>query len=152
MSIGVIVILIITGYFALAAAAAPRLMRLVYRDNLAVRAERMQEHDEKMDEWRARKDRSALYMPLWHGDSELGAMLEARRFGFWLALAWPISLSYYQFGDTAFKQEIAAQHSKRNTKIIADYDKLLAERFDNELATPVKSGPLRIQRFFKEKP
>lgn len=148
MSAGLITITIITVYFALAAAAAPRLMRLVYRDNLAMLAQRKQRYEEKMDAWRARKDRSALNMPLWDRGSELDCMMEARRFGYWLALAWPISLSFYQFGDSAFKQEIAAQSAKQNAKVISDYERLLAEKFDKELADA--TSPTLINRLTRK--
>lgn len=148
MSAGLITITIITVYFALAAAAAPRLMRLVYRDNLAMLAQRKQRYEEKMDAWRARKDRSAFNMPLWDRGSELDCMMEARRFGYWLALAWPISLSFYQFGDSAFKQEIAAQSAKQNAKVISDYERLLAEKFDKELADA--TSPTLIRRLTRK--
>lgn len=148
MSTFLIVILIITVYLALAAAAAPRLMRLVYRDNLAMLAQRKQNYEEEMDAWRARKDRSAFNMPLWHRGTELDCMMEARRFGYWLALLWPAALGYYQFGDSAFKQEIAALQSKQNTKIIADYERLLAESFDKELADA--TSPTLIHRLTRK--
>lgn len=123
-------------YISGAALAAPRLMRLLYQDKLAIMAHRQARHEEKMAEWRANKDRSAFNMPLLHSyDTELSCRREAQLEGFWWSLVWPASLAFHSLGRTAFKQEIAAQQSKQNTKIIADYEKLLAESFDRELAT-----------------
>lgn len=137
-----IVLTIITAYLAGAAAATPRLMRLIYRDNIAILAQNKEHHEERMAAWRASPECNAFNMPLWHDEgSELDCMREARRFGYWLALVWPISLSFYRFGDSAFKQEIAAQHAKANSKVIADYDKLLAARFDKELASTNPADP-----------
>lgn len=148
MSTFLIVISVITVYFALAAAAAPRLMRLVYRDNLAILNQRRARHDEKMEAWRAKKDRSTFNKPSWMYGTELDSMIDARRFGYWLALVWPISLSFYGFGDSAFKQEIAAQSAKQNAKVISDYEKLLAEKFDKELADA--TSPTLIHRLTRK--
>ena len=142
---GLIVLSVITVYLALAAAAAPKLMRLVYRDNLAVLAE-----DEAI--WKEKQEHHRKHggpPPFRHSEStDLEAMHEARRFGYWLALVWPISLSFYQFGDNAFKQEIAALQAKQNTKVIADYEKLLAEKFDKELASA--NPPTLIRRLTRK--
>lgn len=135
MTTFLIVISIITVYLALALIAAPKLMRLVYRDNLFILNARRARHDEQMEAWRAKKDRSTLHKPQWVHGTELDAMHESRRYGFWLSLAWPTALAYYRCVDAAFKQEIAAQQAKANTKIIADYERLLAEKFDQELAS-----------------
>ena len=149
---GALTLIIITAYLVGAAAAAPQLMRMIYRDNLTVLAQRQARHEQELAAWRAKPQRSGYNKPMWVHGTELDAMYEARRFGFWLSLAWPIALAYYRFGDHAFKQEIAALNSARNARIIADYDKLLAARFDKELAeaNPRPSIINRLTR--KERP
>lgn len=135
MSIGLLVILIITAYFAGALAAAPRLMRLIYQEKLAYLTEREARHEKQLEQWRQRKDKSAMNMPIDFGrDSRRTLRNEATAEGWWWSLVWPFALAYHALSATAFADEIAAQHAEANAKIIADYDKLLAERFDKELA------------------
>lgn len=150
--IAAIILTFITAYIIGALASAPKLMRLIYQDKMAVLTQEDIRHAAAMAEWKARKSDGRV--PLRHiNRTELDNRNEARYEGFWWSLVWPFALAYYSLSATAFKQEIAAQHAAANAKVIADYDALLAERFDQEMATTVqtKSGPLRIQRFFKEK-
>lgn len=132
-----IVLAVITAYLAGIVASAPKLMRLVYQDKLAVIAQQQARYDKELEQWRKRKDRSAFNMPLDYGyrNTKLDAMREARVEGAWWALVWPVSLTYHRLAGTAFKQEIALQHATANAKIIADYDRMLEERFDRELET-----------------
>lgn len=150
--IGLLVICIITAYLAGAAVSAPRLMRLIYRDKQAALARARADYELRLAEWRADKDKNAYGKPMKMYRVDLDYLHEARVEGFWWSLVWPFALAFHALGATAFADEIAAQTAAANTKIIADYDKLLAQRFDDEMATvPTKSGPLRIQRFFKER-
>lgn len=109
--IGILILAFITAYLAGALISAPKLMRMVYEDNLAQMAE-------KRGGWR----------------TELWCRNDARSSGIWWSVVWPVGMTYFLLGATAFKDEIAAQHAKANAKVIADYDALLASRFDTELA------------------
>lgn len=138
---GVLIFLsIVTAYLAGAVAAAPRLMRLIYQDNLAEIAEEEAAHEKRMQQWR----KGGGPQPFrYHHSSQLRAMQEARVQGAWYALVWPVSLTYHRLAGTAFKQEIAAQKAAANTKIIKDYERLLHESFDKELAGNARISPLR---------
>lgn len=150
--IGLLVICIITAYLVGAAVSAPILMRLIYRDKQAALARARADYELRLAEWRADKDKNAYGKPMKTHRVDLDYLHEARVEGFWWSVVWPFSLAFHALGATAFAEEIAAERAAANTKIIADYDKLLAQRFDDEMGTiPTKSGPLRIQRFFKEK-
>lgn len=149
---GLIVILTVTAYFAGALAAAPKLMRLIYQEKLAVLAEAQAQYDKDLARYKEDR-RGAAYPPMELHRTARDARIDARAEGFWWSLVWPFALAFHALGATAFADEIAAQAAAANTKIIRDYEKLIDARFDEELATTVqtKSGPFRIQRFFKEK-
>lgn len=149
MTWGLLILIIITAYLAGAAMAAPRLMRLIYEERLAAQVEDRARHEKALAEWRKK---GGGYKPrFFDRRTKADLMHYARYEGFWWSLLWPFALAYWHFGATAFKQEIAAAQAEKNAQIIADYDRLLHERFDQELSIPTKSGPLRIHRFLKEK-
>lgn len=141
---------IITVYLAGAAYAAPRLMRLIYQDRLAQLTQTRAEREAQLAAYkRGEAPRPSFY----YGHTEGDLMRDAREMGFWWALVWPASLAFWQLGNTAFKQEIAAAQAQKNQRIIADYDRLLHQRFDDELHThhPTKTGILKIRNTLKEK-
>lgn len=132
---GLIVLASITAYLAGMVWSAPKLMRLIYQDKLAVVAQANARYERHMEDWRKNKDASALTIPMRYGDDELAAMRDARVEGAWWSLVWPVALTFYRVAGTAFAQEIAAQQAGINARIIKDYDRLLEERFDQELAS-----------------
>lgn len=130
--IAAVILSIITAYLAGALAAAPRLMRLIYQEKLADLAETQARYEKDLAKYKA--DRSGrAYPPMELHRTARDARTAARHEGYWWALVWPFALTFHALGATAFKDEIAAQHAEANAKVIADYDALLASRFDKEL-------------------
>lgn len=133
--IAAIILTFITAYLIGALVSAPKLMRLIYQDKMAILAEGQADYERQMEEYR--NDRTArAYKPMRIGRTELDCRNQARTEGFWWSLVWPLSLAFHALAGTAFKAEVAAQHAAANTKIIADYDALLASRFEKELEAP----------------
>lgn len=147
MSTWLLVILIITAYFAGALAAAPRLMRLIYQDKQAALARARADYELRLAEWRADKDKNAYGKPMKMYRVDLDYLHEARVEGFWWSLVWPFSLAFHALGATAFAEEIAAERSAANTKVIRDYEKLLNQRFADELADATSAHPTPLARF-----
>ena len=87
-----------------------------------------------MKKWRKNRNGPPPYTPPNVTDTPQGYIKEARMEGFWWALVWPASLTFHALGATAFAKELAAEQATANAKVIADYDLLVAERFDEELA------------------
>lgn len=141
---GLFIICLITGYFAGALISAPRLMRLIYQEKMTVRARQISDHEEAVAE--ARKAHGLKPYQFWH--SEPTIRREARFEGWWWSLLWPFALTFHAVGASAFKQEIAAQHAEANAKVIANYEKLLNDQFDKELAVP---GPRNLFRRLTQK-
>lgn len=141
---GVLIFLgIVTVYLAGTVASAPHLMRLIYQDNLAEIAQHEARYQKEMDEYR----KGGGYKPMKMHRTEFDAMRIARIEGAWWALVWPVSLTYHRLAGTAFAAEIAAQKATANTRIIKDYELLLQESFDRELASAAKISPLtRIEK------
>lgn len=135
MTVGLIIVTIITVYLALAAAAAPKLMRLIYQEKMAVQEQNVIRYERDLAAYNA--DRTGKTMlPYRVGDvSSMNAREDARYEGFWWSLVWPFSLAFHALGATAFAQEIAAERAAENAKIIAKYEKLQADTFDKELAS-----------------
>lgn len=137
-----IVLAVITAYLAGIVASAPKLMRLIYQDKLAVVAREKARYDKHLGDYEKNKGRGAMYKPMLPTYDDMIAMREARVEGAWYSLVWPVALTYHRVVGTAFAQEVAAQQAGINARIIADYDRMLEERFDKELdaAKPPKGG------------
>lgn len=133
---GLIVLSIITAYIIGALVSAPKLMRLIYQEKVARAARIRAAYEKDLERWRTSKDRSPYAQPLdpHRHSGEPDYMNDARFEGWWWSLVWPFALTFHSLGATAFKQEIAAQQATANAKVIADYEALLAESFDKELA------------------
>lgn len=134
--VAVVILSIITAYIIGALISAPKLMRLIYQEKMAVQEQNRIRYERDLAAYKA--DRTGrMVLPYRVGNvSSMNARNDARYEGFWWSLVWPFALTFHALGATAFAQEIAAEQATANAKVIADYDALLAERFDQELATP----------------
>lgn len=141
--IAAVILSIITAYIIGALVSAPKLMRLIYQEKMAVQEQNVIRYERDLAAYKA--DRTGKTMlPYRVGDvSSMNARADARHEGFWWSLVWPFSLTFHALGATAFAQEIAAEQATANAKVINDYEALLAESFDKELATP---GPRLLDR------
>lgn len=136
------VLFAILGYLVTCVLAAPRIMRQRYLDRLAEIKEDRDEFDRELMVWKSSKDKDRVSPWAPHAWKDAELRHNARFEGWWFSLIWPFALAFHRAGAHAFRKEISAAHATDNARIIADYDRLLAERFDKELEKPGPRRPL----------